>query len=175
MNYYNIQVFNIYQVVPPQQRSNQNYQPRQISNYKKKKSNNLPQSHRPQQQIVQPSLNRSTPLPQFYGQTPYDSGKQDPNYSDIHSFTLLNRGKGIDPNEYYYITHAANNALQARENPLSKGIIKRIKSALGGEWMVLSNINGLKGYDFTLSFVAENDFLSFIIGNFRFHVCRLRA
>ena len=175
MNQINVQIFNFYQVVPPQQNPGQNYQPRQILNYKKKKSNNLPQSHRPQPQIAQPSISNSTPLPQFYGQKPYDSGKQDPNYSDIYSFNLLKRGRGIDPNEYYIITHAANDALKAKENPLSKGIIKRIKSALGGEWMVFSSKKGLKGYDFSLSIVTDNDFLAFTIANFHFHVCRLRA
>ena len=168
-NIYNIQVFNVYHMVPPQQRSNQNYQPRQISNY------NQPQPYRHHSQIVQPPISRSTPLPPTYGQKPYDSRRQDPNYSDIHSFKLIKRGKGIDPNEYYNITHAANDALQAREDPLSNGIIKRIKKALGGEWMVFSSIKGLKGYDFSLSIVTDNDFLSFTIENYHFHVCRLRG
>ena len=177
-NIYNIQVFNVYHMVPPQQRSNQHYQPRQTSNYsnyKKQKSINLPQPHRLQSQIIPPSISSSMSLPPTYGQAPYVSSKKDPNYSDIGSFNLLKRGKGIDPNEYYNITHAANDALQAREDPLSNGIIKRIKKALGGEWMVFSSIKGLKGYDFSLSIVTDNDFLSFTIENYHFHVCRLRG
>ena len=145
-----------------------NYQPTQITNY------NQPQPHSNHSQIVQPPIISSTPLPPIYGQTPYASGTSDPNFSDIHSFTLLNRGKGIDQNEYYYITHAANDALQAREDPLSSGIINRIKRTLRGEWMAVSCIKGLKGYDFTLSVVTGNDFLSFTIENFHFQVCRLR-
>ena len=173
-NQYNIQVFNIYQIVPPQQRSDLHYQPRQASNYKKRKSNNQPQPYKLQSQIYQPSIIRSMSLPPTYGQMPYASGKKDPNFSDIHSFNLLDRGKGIDQNEYYYITHAANDALQAREDPLSSGIIKRIKRTLRGEWMAVSCIKGLKGYDFTLSIVTGNDFLSFTIENFHFQICRLR-
>jgi hypothetical protein len=61
-----------------------------------------------------------------------------------------------------------------KEDPLSNGIIKRIKKDLGGEWMVFASIQDLKGYDFSLSIVTGNDFLSFLIDNFRFQVCRLR-
>ena len=168
MNQYNIQVFNIFQIVPPKQNLALNYSPRQILNY------NQPQPYRHHSQIVQPPISRSTPLPPTYGQTPYASVKPDPNYSDIHSFELIKRGKGIDQNEYYYITHSANDALQNREDPLSNGIIKRIKRSLGGEWMVFSSIKGLKGYDFSLSIVTGNDFLSFYIDNYHFQVCRLR-
>ena len=170
-NQYIMQVFNIFQMAPPQQSSDQHYLP----NYKKQKSFNQPQPLKLQSQIFQPSISSSSMfLPPTYGQIPYASVKKDPNYSDIPLFNLLDRGKGIDPNEYYYITHAANDALQAREDPLSNGIIKRIKKSIGGEWMVVSSIKGLKGYDFMLSIVTDNDFLSFYIDNFHFQVCRLR-
>ena len=165
-NYYNVQVFNVYQMVPPQQRSGQHYQPRQINN-----SQLQPHIHQPQ--IIQASISSSMSLPSTNGLVPNVSLEKDPNYCDIHSFKLIKRGKGIDKNEYYYITHAANDAYQAREDPLSKGTIKRIKKALGGEWMVFSGVKGLKGYDFTLSIVTGNDFLSFTIGDFDFQVCRL--
>ena len=98
----------------------------------------------------------------------------DPNQTDIPSFKLIGRGKGIDEREYYVITHAASNALNAKEDPLSNGIIKKIKADIGGEWMVFASVEGLKGYDFSLSIVTGNDFLSFTIQNFRFQVCRLR-
>ena len=86
----------------------------------------------------------------------------------------MGRGKGIDEREYFVITHSAADALHAKEDPLSNGIIKKIKKDLGGEWMVFASLEGLKGYDFSLSIVTGNDFLSFIIDNFRFQVCRLR-
>ena len=94
--------------------------------------------------------------------------------NDIQGFSLLNRGNGIDNNEFYVITHSANDALSAKEDPLSDGVIKRIKAQIGGEWMTFASVEGLKGYDFSLSIVAGNDFLSFIIRGFRFQVCRLR-
>ena len=109
------------------------------------------------------------------GQTSYGPGpQQDPNQTDIPSFRLISRGRGIDQKEYYDITHAANEALRLKEDPLSNGIIKRIKNSLGGEWMAFASVEGLKGYDFSLSIVTGNDFLSFTIENFRFQVCRLR-
>ena len=151
------------------------HQPKQTSNYKKKNSGPLLPTNLNQSQINQIPINKSMHLQPTIGQIPYYSHNQeDPNFSDIHSFNLLERGKGIDKNEYYYITHAANEALQAKEDPLSNGIIKRIKKSIGGEWMVCASVKGLKGYDFSLSIVTGNDFLQFTIGNYKFHVCRLR-
>ena len=111
------------------------------------------------------------PPPQFH----YSQGDiYGQNQSDIPQFKLISRGNGIDNNEFYVITHAAYEALNAREDPLSNGIIKRIKSKIGGEWMAFASIEGLKGYDFSLSIVTGNDFLSFLVQNFRFQICRLR-
>ena len=109
-------------------------------------------------------------------QQPYGSygQQQQSNQSDIPNFSLISRGTGIDQREYYVITHSAADALNKKEDPLSNGIIKRIKQDLGGEWMVFASIQDLKGYDFSLSIVTGNDFLSFLIDNFRFQVCRLR-
>ena len=109
-------------------------------------------------------------------QQPYGSygQQQQSNQSDIPNFSLISRGTGIDQREYYVITHSAADALNKKEDPLSNGIIKRIKKDLGGEWMVFASIQDLKGYDFSLSIVTGNDFLSFLIDNFRFQVCRLR-
>ena len=113
------------------------------------------------------------PVPQQGNMIPQNYGG-DPDQTDIPSFKLSGRGKGIDEKEYYVITHSAYNALNAKEDPLSNGIIKRIKNDLGGEWMVFASVEGLKGYDFSLSIVTGNDFLSFTIQNFHFQVCRLR-
>ena len=93
---------------------------------------------------------------------------------DIPGFKLIKKGKGIDDKEYYVITHCANECLKLKEDPLSKGIVKKIKQKLKGEWMVVSCVEGLKGFDFTLSIVTGNDFLSFVIKNFLFQVCRIR-
>ena len=119
----------------------------------------------------QPQYNQQPQQP--YGQQS-GYGQQQSNQSDIPNFSLISRGTGIDQREYYVITHSAADALNKKEDPLSNGIIKRIKKDLGGEWMVFASIQDLKGYDFSLSIVTGNDFLSFLIDNFRFQVCRLR-
>ena len=195
-NQYNRQGSNYYQPSygPPPQGSGQPYQPNQMSNYQQPPPYGPPQQYsqqppygQPPQQGQQPSqygppygqppYNQQTSgMPQQppYGQPPYNPAQADPNQTDIPSFRLISRGKGIDEKEYYDITHAASDALRAKEDPLSNGIIKRIKNSLGGEWMVFASVEGLKGYDFSLSIVTGNDFLSFTIENFRFQVCRLR-
>ena len=111
--------------------------------------------------------------PPYGGQPPY-GGPPNQNQTNIPDFKLISRGNGIDEREFYVITHAAADALNNKEDPLSNGIIKRIKKDLGGEWMVFASMEGLKGYDFSLSIVTGNDFLSFTIQKFRFQVCRLR-
>ena len=126
-------------------------------------------------QQQQPPYGGQQKQPPYGGQQqqpPY--GGQPNNQTDIPNFRLIGRGNGIDEREYYVITHAAADALNKKEDPLSNGIIKRIKRDIGGEWMVFASIESLKGYDFSLSIVTGNDFLSFTIQNFRFQVCRLR-
>jgi len=128
----------------------------------------------PPQQGSMPPQQGSMPPQQ--GSMPPQQGSMPPqNYqSDIPNFKLTGKGNGIDEKEFYVITHSAADALNAKEDPLSNGIIKKIKKDLGGEWMVFASVEGLKGYDFSLSIVTGNDFLSFTIQNFRFQVCRLR-
>ena len=114
-----------------------------------------------------------------YGQPPqYGQIQPNPQFSyatnDIPEFQLIKRGKGIDERELSVITHAAYEALRNREDPLSDGIIRRVKQQIKGEWMAFASIADLKGFDFSLSIVTGNDFLCFIIKNFRFQVCRLR-
>jgi hypothetical protein len=168
-------------------------QPNQMSNYQQPPPYGPPQQYGQQPPYGQPPQGQQSQYGQMppYGQPPYNQQgmpnqpsygpppygpgpQQDPNQTDIPSFRLISRGRGIDQKEYYDITHAANEALRLKEDPLSNGIIKRIKNSLGGEWMAFASVEGLKGYDFSLSIVTGNDFLSFTIENFRFQVCRLR-
>ena len=184
---------------------NQNNYNRQGSNYyqqqyqgQQNQMSNYPNQQRqppygqqppyPQQgsQYGPPPYGQQPPYPQQnsqYNQPPPNQGPYGPpqqygqnmNQNDIPDFKLLNRGMGIDEREFYIITHSAADALNGKEDPLSNGIIKRIKDQMGGEWMVFASVEGLKGYDFSLSIVTGNDFLSFTIQNFRFQVCRLRG
>ena len=89
-------------------------------------------------------------------------------------FNLLARGSGIDSNEYDSITRAATRAYTERKQPLSQNTVKYIKAAIGGEWFVLENPKNMTNYDFTLSVVTGNDFLSFTLDNIHFQVCRLK-
>ena len=93
---------------------------------------------------------------------------------DIPNFRLIKKGKGIDNKEYNIIIHSAYESLKAKEDPLSQGVIKRIKTKIKGEWMIVVNIEGLSGFDFSLSIVTGNDYLSFAIKDFLFQVFRLR-
>ena len=174
---------------PPPQQSNQYSQPPpgqygQPPQYPPPPANQYSQGQYNQQRppyAQQPPYGQpqQPPYPQPQ-QPPYPQPQQPPyggqpnNQTDIPNFRLIGRGNGIDEREYYVITHAAADALNKKEDPLSNGIIKRIKRDIGGEWMVFASIESLKGYDFSLSIVTGNDFLSFTIQNFRFQVCRLR-
>ena len=159
---------------PPQQPQQPPYGQQQPP-YGRPPQQQQPPYGQPSQQPQQPPYGQQQPP---YGQPPQQQqpyGQQPPtNQTDIPNFNLISRGNGIDQREYYIITHAAYDALKMKEDPLSNGIIKRIKKDLGGEWMVFASIQDLKGYDFSLSIVTGNDFLSFLIDNFRFQVCRLR-
>ena len=100
--------------------------------------------------------------------------KEIPCDTDIPNFKLLGRGIGIDEQEFYIITHSANDCLKRKQNPLSDAICKQIKKVLGGEWMCFAMLVDAKGFDFSLTVVTGNDFLSFVIDKFRFQICRLR-
>lgn len=91
-----------------------------------------------------------------------------------NGFKLLGRGIGIDEREYNCITSSAEQALARRCDPLSDEVILLIKKNIGGEWFVFASREGLKGYDFSLSVVTGNDFLSFVTNGFHFQICRLR-
>ena len=71
------------------------------------------------------------------------------------------------------IIDSAKEALQCKDDPLSNGVTRRIKNHIGGEWFVYACMEGLKGYDFNLSDASGNEYVSFIIDNFHFRVCKL--
>lgn len=146
----------------------------------------------PQQQIVQPaygyavpSNNTSTSAPPPFAlnrqrtmanrpvSAPYQQQMGFPPV-DMSNIKLLGRGIGIDEREYACIINSCVQALASRADPLSAEVVKLIKQGIGGEWFVFTSKQGLAGYDFSLSVVTGNDFLSFIHNNFHFQICRLR-
>ena len=151
-----------YQPPPP---NNMNYPPMMQN------SNNYPNQNHPSYNQNNPNYNNQNPQQQnnqFGNQSQYNRQNSLPNYQ------LLKRGQGIDENEFNTIIWAAGDALQKREDPLSDGITRRIKSRIGGEWFAFASVQGLKGFDFSLSIVTGSDFLSFNMNGFQFEVCRLR-
>ena len=130
-------------------------------------------------QMMQNSNNYQNPNQPNYNQNQQQNNQfgnqnQFNRQNSLPNFNLLKRGHGIDEKEFNTIIWAAGDALQNREDPLSDGVTRRIKSRIGGEWFAFASTQGLKGFDFSLSIVTGNDFLSFIINGFQFEVCRLR-
>ena len=85
------------------------------------------------------------------------------------------RGNGIDQNEYNIIIGCAKNSYSRQEIPLSENVGRAIKKSLNGEWFVFVSEAGGKSLDFSLSTVADNDYLSFSIGKTLFQVVRLKG
>jgi len=96
-----------------------------------------------------------------------------PSQIDIPSFELIGRGINFGEKEFYVITNSSAEALNARDDPLSNGIIERIRKNIGGKWFVFANVKGLKGHDFAVSEASAGYSLSFNIQNFSFNVCYL--
>ena len=99
-----------------------------------------------------------------------------PNYSLNPKFIEFAKGSGIDNNEYNKIVSAAQKAYnegKTDKHTLSFKTGREIKNTLNGQWFVFVSEKGKK-YDFALSTVADNDYLTFSIGNSLFQVCRLK-
>ena len=91
-------------------------------------------------------------------------------------FVELAKGQGIDQNEYEKIVNAAKKAYDESKydkQTLSFKTGREIRNALNGQWFVFVSEKGKK-FDFSLSTVADNDFLTFSIGSSLFQVCRLK-
>ena len=52
-------------------------------------------------------------------------------------------------------------------------LIQRIKNMLGGDWVVFICVDGLKGYDLSVSCNDENRLISFVMNNFRFQIIKI--
>ena len=129
----------------------------------KNDDNQQPYPENQQAQNVQEQQNRQ----------PQIKARLNNSLGDIPEFKLIGRGNGIDEEAFYIITHAAYEALNNREDPLSNGILKRIRKQIEGEWMIFACIQNLKGIDFAID-CKDNAFLCFTIKNFRFQICKFR-
>ncbi len=85
------------------------------------------------------------------------------------------RGVGIDPRELAAIKNAAIQVYRSGVRPMAKGVSEGIKQALGGEWFAFVNPAGDETYEFSLTRVKGTDFVSFVLDNTKFQVCRIKA
>ncbi len=85
------------------------------------------------------------------------------------------RGVGIDPHEYETIKRVSTQAYMSGIKPLAKPVSEGIKQNLGGEWFAFVNPAGDESYEFSLTRVKGTDFVSFVLDNTKFQVCRIKA
>ena len=97
---------------------------------------------------------------------------QVPQYGSMAGFPVagqpvyreIARGVGIDAREYEAIKRVSTQVYQSG-----------IKQSLGGEWFAFVNPAGDETYEFSLTRVKGTDFVSFVIDNTKFQVCRIKA
>jgi len=85
------------------------------------------------------------------------------------------RGVGIDPRELEAIKRVSMQVYQSGVKPMAKDVSEGIKQALGGEWFAFVNPAGDESYEFSLTRVKGTDFVSFVLDNTKFQVCRIKA
>ena len=118
----------------------------------------------------QPYPNQSYPS-QSYPSQPY-SGQQMP-MRPQPSYRQISAGAGINQNECNQIVSGCTRAYMENAFPLSRLSAQYIRQSLGGEWFVTAYDEGQK-IDFSLSLIKGGDYMSFILDNTEFQVCRLR-
>ena len=120
--------------------------------------------------------NKMNKNPMQNNMQPLNPKRHKPNYTMQPDFSELARGQGIDKNEYDVIVSAARKAYEeckTDNQTISSRTGLEIKKNLGGQWFVFVSEKGKK-FDFSLSTVASSDYLTFLLGNTLFQVCRLR-
>ena len=90
-----------------------------------------------------------------------------------NNYEIINKGIGLNDNEINIIIESTFIALNNREDPLSKAIMKRVKSIIGGDWVIFAYTNGLKGYDLSVSTYDEDKIISYSVDCFRFEVIKI--
>ena len=92
--------------------------------------------------------------------------KVKPIYRDVY------RGVGISASEYEVIKKVSLQLYQSKINYISKAFSDELKNHLGGEWFVFVNPEDNK-YDFSITKARDIDYVSFIIENTLFVICRI--
>ena len=107
---------------------------------------------------------------------PINQKRHKPTFKGQPDFVEVAKGRGIDRNEYDTIVGAARKAYEESRNDtktISSKTGNEIRNNLKGQWFVFVSEKGKK-FDFSLSTVASDDFLSFLLGTTFFQVCRLK-
>ena len=86
---------------------------------------------------------------------------------------LLDRGRGINNDEYEVIIKACIESKYNNLYQLSDYCLKKIKKKLNGEWFVFVSTEKEDNYDFYLSFIKDEKYLNFIYKDNQFQVCHL--
>ena len=85
------------------------------------------------------------------------------------------KGIGIDNNEYETIKKVSTQAYMSGLRPLSIAITEGIKKNLGGEWFAFINpIGDDDSYELCITRVKGTDFLTFVLDNTKFQICRIK-
>ena len=86
---------------------------------------------------------------------------------------LLEKGRGINDKESEIII---NSCIEAQDNnlyPLSNNCIQKIKNQINGEWLVFVCNEDESNYDFFISFINNDSFMTFKYGKNLFQVYRI--
>ena len=95
------------------------------------------------------------------------------NFNNGINYRPIKIGNIFNNDEINFIINSSNEEFKKRSDPLTKSIIQRLKNVLKGEWVVFACVDGLKGYDLSVSVDDENKLISFIIDNFRFQIIKI--
>ena len=85
------------------------------------------------------------------------------------------RGIGIDARELDAIKKVSTQVYLSGQKPMAKAVSEGVKQNLGGEWFAFVNPAGDESYEFSLTRVKGTDFVSFVLNNTKFQICRIKA
>ena len=125
-------------------------------------------------QNQQPIYNQNQQPNYNQNQQPYQFQQNNQFQQYRPNLQVLNKGFGIDQNEYNTISNSWINAYLNKQHPLSSNASAAIKNAIGGEWFVCSNPSDKKDFDFSLTSAKAEDSLIFTVDSILFQVCRLK-
>ena len=92
-----------------------------------------------------------------------------PHYREVY------RGVCISAKDYEVIKRISSQIYQSGNKMTSKNYIDEIKKNLGGEWFGFIVPAEEGQYDYSFTDENQNNFVSFIIDNTKFQLCRIKS